>query len=128
MKNKGAKLVSGDILGLNIKNIEVGGRFYTIEPPTIERISGAAYYLSSFDFIESKEDLVHQMQIMKDASTALSWFISGNDSLTDQLSKGTVEEICDGIEAALSLIDIENFKRLSVLAGNVARLAAKPKS
>lgn len=128
MKNKGAKLVSGDILGLNIKNVEVGGKFYSISPPTIEKISGAAYYLSNFDFIQSKEELVHQMQIMKDAASALSWFIEGNDSLSSQLSKGTIDEICNGIDAALSLIDIENFKRLSVLAGNVARLAAKPKS
>lgn len=123
----GAKLISGDMLGMNFKNIEVNGKFYTLFPPTIEKIAGAAYYLS--DFVDFKEgsDLIRAMKNMKSASMALSWFVTEDESLAEEFSKGTIGDITNGIEAALSMIDIENFRKLSVLAGNVARLTAKPK-
>jgi len=54
-------------------------------------------------------------------------FIKGNDSLFDELLKGTFNEIVEGLEIAFSLISAENFYKLSILAKNVQNLTAKQK-
>ena len=61
------------------------------------------------------------------SSRALSWFIEGNDSLEQELSNGTLEEVLYGLTAAYSLISVENFTMLLDLAKNVANLTAKQK-
>lgn len=126
MKNA-AKIVNSAIIGMDFETVVVSGKSYAITPPTIHKISGAGYYLSGLGDFESVRDLLMSLSDIKDASKALSWFIQGNDELSEELSHGTLDEVVAGLEIALSLISVENFMKLSVLAKNVRNLTAKQK-
>lgn len=125
--NKASILVSEAITGKDFIPIIVNGKMYRINPPTIYKIAGASAYLA---VLEDNKDLVGVISSLKDisvASRALSWFIEGNDSLEQELSSGTLEEILHGLMVAYSLISVENFTMLLDLAKNVANLTAKQK-
>lgn len=116
--DNGAKLVSSAILGLDWKNVLVGGRVYTISPPTIKRIAGAGLWLSVDD---------HAFKDIGNVTKALSWFIQGDESLAEELSDGTMEEVVAALEVAVSMIGTQNFSKLSTLAKSVQRLIATPR-
>ncbi len=126
MEHDGARIVSSAILGMDFKVVVVNGKSYIVSPPTIRKLAGAGYWLSGIqggtikDVLLSKENpeaFVH----------ALSWFIQGDDSLFDELSEGTCQEISQALDEAYSLVSVENFIGLLGLARNVANLTAKPK-
>ena len=71
------------------------------------------------------KELLVSINNVEPLAHALSWFIQGNDSLFEELSNGTLDEVIDGLESAYSLLSTKNFLRLSVLAKNVASLTAK---
>lgn len=122
-----AKIVSSAILGMDGKTIIVNGKAYVINPPTIKKLVGAGVYLSDIsEKANSMSDILKSLS-MDNVSHALSWFIIGDDSLFDELSEGTFDEVVSGLEAAYSLISTENFLKLSALARNVANLIAKQK-
>lgn len=120
-----ARLVAASIIDKDIETIFVNGRAYTITPPTIHRIAGAGYYLSMLGEAKTIFDMIHSFKNIKEASKALSWLIQGNEKLTAQLSKGTFDEVVEGLAVAIGMISAENFFRLSVLAKNVANLTAR---
>lgn len=120
-----AKLVSSAILGLDYRNIIVNDKAYIIHPPTIAKLAGATYWLSDIGEGETIHDVIQNMSEMTNIARALSWFIQGDDTLADELAQGTMKEIVGGLEAAFSLIDAENFIRLSVLARSAKTLVAK---
>ena len=60
-------------------------------------------------------------------SMALSWLIIGDDSLQEELSKGTYEENVNALDEVFSMIDSKVFLKAVSLAKNVSLLAAKPK-
>lgn len=120
-------MVAGAMLGLDFRTIVVNGTAYAIQPPTCERIAGAAYHLSDMEDCESLSDVVMRMSDIRKVCCALSWFIEGDESLADELIKGTLDENLEGLEIAYGMIDVRPFTKLSVLAKNVARLAAKQK-
>ena len=72
-------------------------------------------------------DMLRSLKDVEMASRALSWLIIGNESLSEELSKGTFDEVVEALAIGLSMISAENFCRLSVLAKNVANLTAKQK-
>lgn len=119
----GAKLVSSAVLGIDCETVIVGGEVYVIYPPTIERLAGAGYHLSDLKGNTIAEMLSNLTDLFS-ACKALSWFIEGNESKAGKLSKGTLKEVCDGLEKAISMIGIENFVRLSASARNVRSLIA----
>lgn len=121
------KLVSGAILGFDGEAVEINGIVYIIKPPTIAKIAGASYWLSDISKISSFEDLFASLKDLNVISKALSWFINGDESLCDELSKGTMDEVVDALEKAFSMVSAENFTRLLTLAKNVARLTANPR-
>lgn len=125
--SKGAKIVDSAILGLDIVSVVVHDKVYMITPPTIKRIAGAGYYLSDFDEVKDVKDIFHSLKDIDNVAKALSWMIQGDESLTDELSEGTLEEVLDALEKSFSLISVENFIRLSVLTKSVSNLTAKPK-
>ena len=45
--NQAAKIVSDALLGLDFKNVEIGGVVYTIKPPTIKVICSAIHHFSN---------------------------------------------------------------------------------
>ena len=121
------KIVNSSIIGSDFKTIVVNNKSYIISPPTIHRIAGAGYYLANFPECNTLHDILVSLKDMDNAAHALSWFIKGNDSLFDELLKGTFNEIVEGLEIAFSLISAENFYKLSILAKNVQNLTAKQK-
>lgn len=122
-----AKIVNSSIIGSDFKTIVVNNKSYIISPPTIHRIAGAGYYLANIHECNTLHDILVSLKDMDNAAHALSWFIKGNDSLFDELLKGTFNEIVEGLEIAFSLISAENFYKLSILAKNVQNLTAKQK-
>ena len=47
MNNQAAKTVSDALLGLDFKNVGIGGIVYTIKPPTIKIICRAIHHFSN---------------------------------------------------------------------------------
>lgn len=125
MEQNAAKIVSSAILGMDFKVVIVNGKSYIVTPPTIKKIAGAAYWLSDVKDGKSIKELLASINNVEPLAHALSWFIQGNDSLFEELSNGTLNEVIDGLESAYSLLSTKNFLRLSVLAKNVASLTAK---
>ena len=125
--NKAAKMVAGAMLGLDFRTIIVNGKAYSVSPPTCERLAAASYYLPEVEDCENIADVIAQMRNVESACNALSWLIGGDENLSGELMKGTLDEILDGLSVAYSLLDVRNFKKLSILARNVARLTANPK-
>ena len=126
MEQEGAKIVSSAILGMDFKVVIVNGKSYIVTPPTIKKLAGAGYWLSSI-----KGDTIKEVFLSKENpgafAHALSWFIQGDDSLFDELSNGTDAEIKEALDEAYSLVSVKNFIGLSDLARNVTNLIAKPK-
>lgn len=125
MEQNAAKIVSSAILGMDFKVVIVNGKSYIVTPPTIKKIAGAAYWLSDVKEGKNIKELLASINNVEPLAHALSWFIQGNDSLFEELSNGTLNEVIDGLESAYSLLSTKNFLRLSVLAKNVASLTAK---
>lgn len=124
-----AKTVSSALLGLDVKVVLVNENRYVIKPPTIDRIAGGAYWLSQFDR-EGKQDIdeiIRAMTDIKSVSKALSWMIKGDESLADELAKGTLDENIVALCTAYSMVNTQNFTMLSALARNVGKLIAKQK-
>lgn len=125
MKENAAKLVSAALTGTDGEQITVAGQSYVIPAPTIKRIAGAGLYLSDFGEEKTVTDAVHEFVLMDGWARALSWFINGDESLAEELSEGTLEEVLEGVDKAVSLIGVQNFPRLSLLARNVKEAIAK---
>lgn len=125
MEQNAAKIVSSAIIGMDFKVVIVDGKSYMVNPPTIKRIAGAAYWLSDVKDGKTIRELLASINNVEPLAHALSWFIQGNDSLFEDLSNGTLEEIIDGLDAAYSLISTNSFLRLSDLVKNVSNLTAK---
>lgn len=127
--NKGADLVAAALLGKESQTIVVNGKPYFIKPPTIKKIAGAGLALSDYGSESGTfGDVLKAMQDTKKAACALSWFIKGDDSLTNELMEGTLEQVVNGLSVAVGMLGIEDFQKLSDLSRSVRRLIANPKS
>lgn len=122
MEQNAAKIVSSAILGMDFKVVIVNGKSYIVTPPTIKKIAGAAYWMSDLEEAKTTHEMKSRITNM---SHALSWFIQGDDSLYEELIEGEYHEVKQALDTAYSLLSPEDFSELSVLAKNVARLAAK---
>lgn len=120
---RAAHVVASSILGLDAQSVIIAGRVYIISPPTIRRLAAAAVYLAELD----DRTPVATLQTLKPACQALSVFIHGDDSLTDELQDGTLQEVTDALKIAVTMLSPENFITLSASAKNVLRLTAKAK-
>ena len=125
--SKASKLVADAILGEDSVTIMVNGKTYCISPPTIIKLVNAAKYLDSFEDGKTLAEVLGMLKNLNDACKALSVFIQGDESISDELSKGTLEEVVNGLQTAYSLISIKDFQTLSILAKSAARMIAKPR-
>ena len=125
--SKASKLVADAILGEDSVTIMVNGKTYCISPPTIIKLVKAAKYLNSFEEGKTLAEVLGMLKNLYDACKALSIFIRGDESISDELSKGTFEEVVNGLQTAYSLISIKDFQTLSILAKSAARMIAKPR-
>lgn len=127
MEKNATKIVAGAIVGLDFKVVVVNGKAYAIHPPTIAKIAGAASYLSDIEGGETLQDILMSLTSIESATKALSWLIAGNESLSEELAQGTLEEVVSALEQGLMLISAENFIKLSLLARSVQKVIAKLK-
>lgn len=125
--DKGSKIVSASLIGADFINVSVGGKVYSVFPLTVHKLAGAGMYLSDFGDEQSVKDVIGSINSSDKLAHALSWLVNGDDSLFEELSQGTFDELVDAISEAYSLISVENFTKLSTLAKNVARLIANQK-
>lgn len=125
--SKASKLVSDAILGNDYKIVVVNGKSYKIYPPTIKKMAGAGQYLSNLEDGETIKEILEGVNNMDKLAHALSWMIAGSDVLSGEFEDSTMGEVVNALATAYSLISVENFTKLSVLARNVSRLIANPK-
>lgn len=125
--NQAAKIVSASIVGADFVNVMVNNKAYSIFPPTIHKLAGAGMYLSELGDEQSLKDMIKSINRSDNLAHALSWLIQDDDSLFEELSQGTFDELVNAINEAYSQISVENFMKLSTLAKNVVRLIANPK-
>ena len=124
--NIASKITSAALIGEDYINIIVANHSYTLYPPTIERIARASFFLSDLpENCAGLADMVESMKNIESSCCALSCFITGDSRLAEELKKGTLDEIVEGLSVALTLISPENFIKLSALTKNVARLVAR---
>ena len=126
--NQAAKIVSDALLGIDFKNVEIGGMIYTIEPPTIKVICRAISHFSKIgmDGDNIMEAIKELPRATEDMLKGISCFICGNEDLAKDLENGTFEEIKNALEVCFSMMDISAFQCVSSMK-NVSMLAAKPK-
>ena len=125
--SKASKLVTDALLGEDTATVIVAGQTYFVDSPTIERIAKAASYLDSLEGGNTFEDIIGMMRHLESSCKDLSVFIRGDETLSGELSKGTPQEVVDGLKSAMSLISIQSFLELSTLAKSVARMVANPR-
>ena len=109
--NQAAKTVSDALLGLDFKNVEIGGIVYTIKPPTIKVICRAIHHFSNIalrgdNIMEAIKELT---EANEDMLKGISCFICGNDSLVKELENGTFEEVKDALEVCFSMMIFRLF-------------------
>lgn len=125
--NQGAKIISESIIGGDFRTVFVGGRAYTIYPPTIHKLAGAISHLSGVEEADNLKEILLSLGESEVYCKALSWLINGDERLSDELAKGTYEENVNALDEAFSLIDSKVFLKAVSLAKNVSLLAAKPR-
>ena len=125
--NTGAKIISESIIGMDFRTVIVGGKSYTVYPPTIHKLAGAISHLSNIQDAESLRDVLLSLGDSEAYSKALSWLIAGDESLNEELSQGTLDEVVYALDETLSMIDSKVFLKAVSLARNVSLLAANPR-
>ena len=127
--SKASKLVSEAIIGNDYAIVYVNNKAYTIKPPTIKRLSGAISCISEIEFCENGtfKDMLLSARDCKAYTKALSWLISGDLSLSDELSEGTFDEVVDALSTGIDLVGINPFLKAVSLTKNASLLAASPR-
>lgn len=120
---RAAHVVASAVLGLDTQSVTIAGRVYIIPPPTIRRLAAAAVHLSDVD----NSSPVATIGTIEHATKALSCFICGDESLSNELGDATFQELADALAKAVEMLSPENFIKLSVSVKNVLRLTANPK-
>ena len=126
--NQASKIVSDALLGMDFKNVEIGGVVYTIKPPTIKVICCAIHHFSNVGM--EGDNIVEAIKVLpeviEDMLKGISCFICGSEELAENLENGTFEEIRNALEVCFSMMDISAFQCVSSMR-NVSMLAARPK-
>lgn len=125
--NQGSKIISESIIGTDFRTVFVAGKAYTVYPPTIHKLAGAISCLSGVQEADNLKDVLLSLGKSEAYSKALSWLITGDESLSEELANGTYEENVNALDEAFSLIDSKVFLKAVSLAKNVSLLAAKPR-
>lgn len=125
--NNGAKTVADAITRLDFRTFVAGGKAYMLYPPTIERLCGAISHLSQMKDAETVRDVLLSLGDMDKYSKALSWLVTGDETLSGEFAKCSIGEVVDALEMAIGMIGVEVFLKAASLARSVSLLAARPK-
>ena len=111
----------------DFRTVFVAGKAYTVYPPTIHKLAGAISCLSGVQEADNLKDVLLSLGESEAYSKALSWLITDDENLSEELANGTYEENVNALDEAFSLIDSKVFLKAVSLAKNVSLLAAKPR-
>lgn len=127
--SKASKLISDAIIGNDYTIVYVNGKAYPVLPPTIKRMAGAISSLSNVEFKEdgTLKDMIMSGKDVEAYSRAMSWFIKGDLSISEDLSEGTMVEIIDALSSVFDMIGINPFLKAASLTKNASLLAATPR-
>jgi hypothetical protein len=127
--NKASNIVSSSIVREDKKTIFINGKAYIIKSPTIHNMAGAISCLSKMDFKEGdtfRDVFINNKDCVQYAK-ALSWFIEGDAGLSEELEKGTFEDVIEGLESAFELLSPDFFWKAASLTKSACNLAASQK-
>lgn len=125
--DKGAKLISGEVVGLNAVTVIINGRAYVIDPPTIHKFEGATRCLADVNLREDAQTIKELLLSNQDCSAyarALSWLINDDESLTKELEKGSYEDVVNALEEGLALMSPQVFWKAASLMKTASLLTA----
>lgn len=121
-------MVALSLLGKEAKTVVVKGVPYFIKPPTIRQIAGIGHSLKGFDTeCATLSDLLGTISEAEGVAKALSYAVASNESLTETFLDAPLNEVVKALEAAITMIGIKDFQRLSDLSRSVRLLIANPK-
>ncbi len=125
--NQAAKLVSSAIVGADFQLVEVNGKMYPVKPPTINRVAGAVACLSGLALNDGAtiKDILLVQENAREYARALSFMIQENYELTDELAKGTYDEVVDALEAAFNMVSARSFSIAASLTKSASALVAR---
>lgn len=125
--NKAAKLVSSGVVGANIQFVEVNGTMYPVKPPTINRVAGAVACLSGLALNDGKtiRDVLNIQENAREYARALSFLIQEDYELTDELAKGTYDEVIEALDTAFGMISGRSFSIAASLTKSASALVAR---
>lgn len=88
--NQAAKIVSDALLGMDFKNVEIGGVIYTIKPPIIKVICRAINHFSKIGM--EGDNIMAAIKELPEATEdmlkGVSCFICGSEDLAKELENG----------------------------------------
>lgn len=140
MKNEASQLITDSLLGLDFKTVILGGKGYSIHPPTIKVICRGLGAWSKIDFNsdeeQTKANVIAQIRkCHRSIIDGLASFIVGNSKLwkwraykiSKELENCTSEELNIACRTAVDLIGAEHFFACATLCKNVTKMVAKQK-
>lgn len=121
--NQAAKKVSDSLLSSDYKTIIIANKAYTVYPPTIKTICKIISHFSCVkDVYEGLEDIELSR---KELVNGISCFICSDESLSEELSNGTWNELKNVMDELIPLLTPDDFFVCAALARNVAAMAAQ---
>ena len=125
--NKAEELVSSEAVGANIQFVEVNGTMYPVKPPTINRVAGAVACLSGLALNDGKtiRDVLNIQENAREYARALSFLIQEDYELTDELAKGTYDEVIEALDTAFGMISAKSFSTAASLTKSASALVAR---
>lgn len=125
--NKAEKLVSSEAVGANIQFVEVNGKMYPVKPPTIDRVAGAVACLSGLALNDGAtiRDVLNTQENAREYARALSFLIQEDYELTDELAKGTYDEVIEALDTAFGMISGRSFSIAASLTKSASALVAR---
>ena len=125
--NKAEELVSSEAVGANIQFVEVNGTMYPVKPPTINRVAGAVACLSGLTLNDGKtiRDVLNIQENAREYARALSFLIQEDYELTDELAKGTYDEVIEALDTAFGMISPRSFSIAASLTKSASALVAR---
>ena len=137
--NEAAQLVSGALLGLDVKTIILAGKGYSVKPPTIKTMCLGLNEWAKIDLNlkdQTNLSLVTQIpEISKHQLKGISRFIESDIKLADKMYNEWInndpsvspDEINIAVDTILGLIDKENVFRSAQLSLSAAKIIGRPK-
>lgn len=139
MANEAAQLISSSILGEDCKTVILGGKGYSIKPPTIKTMCLGLNEWAKID-LNLKEQtnlsLATQIpEIVEHQLRGISYFIAGNRTNGNKIYNScmrlnpgvTQEELNIAIDTILGLIGTESFFKLAQSCLSATKIIARPK-